>query len=78
VNRPENNGNCVISIVTPQTGEETDQSAPKKALGISAGTMPIRLAGKGYLVIGLVTQPPLGQRPEEVVAFGEASHTLTG
>jgi hypothetical protein len=26
-----------------------------KALGISAGTMPIRLAGKGYLVMGLVT-----------------------
>jgi hypothetical protein len=52
-------------------------SAPKKALRISVGTLSIRLAGKGYLVIGLMTQPPLGQRPEEVEAL-EGPTILTG
>jgi hypothetical protein len=35
----------------------------------------LRLAGKGYLVIGLMTQPPLGQRPEEVEALEGTYHT---
>ena len=37
--------------------------------------MPIRLAGKGYLVIGLVKQPPLGQWPEEMGASKGPYHT---